>query len=34
MRMTISIGRPEKKHYVSVSKGVHNEKLCNLQKSL
>ena len=25
---------PEKKDYVSVSKGVHNEKLWNLQKSL
>ena len=25
---------PEKKDYVSMSKGVHNQKLCNLQKSL
>ena len=25
---------PEKKDYVSVSKGVHKQKLCNLQKSL
>ena len=25
---------PEKKYHVSVSKGVHNRKLCNLQKSL
>ena len=24
----------EKKDYVSMSKGVHNQKLCNLQKSL
>ena len=24
---------PEKKGYVSVSKGVHKQKLCNLQKS-
>ena len=25
---------PEKKDYVSVSKEVHKQKLCNLQKSL
>ena len=25
---------PEKKDYVSVSKGGHKQKLCNLQKSL
>ena len=25
---------PEKKDYVSMSKGVHNQKLCNLKKSL
>ena len=25
---------PEKKDYVSMNKGVHNQKLCNLQKSL
>ena len=25
---------PEKKNYVSVNKGVNNQKLCNLQKSL
>ena len=25
---------PEKKDYVSVSKGLHKQKLCNLQKSM
>ena len=25
---------PEKKDYISVSKGIHKQKLCNFQKSL
>ena len=35
MKMTASVGRClEKKDYVSVSNGVHEQNLCDLQKSL